>query len=164
MSVRQAGFTLVELVLVLILTSVLAASAIGLFATKDGYTARTTADLILAQARLAQQVALGRSLSSNVSFSVSRSGDDLTLAVTQSPYSSIRDADVQGVTVSWKESSTASCSGGSSSDFTVQFDRRGDATSPGGNAVDTLICVVGNRTIPICISSLGYAYEGVCES
>ncbi len=161
---RQTGFTLVELILVLILISVLAVSAIGLFATKGGYTARTTADLILAQAQLAQQVALGRTLSTNVSFSVSRSSDDMTLAVTQGAFSSTRTTDVQDVVVRWKESATSSCTGGSTSDFTVQFDRRGDAYSPGGNPVNTLICVVGNQTFPICISSLGYAYEGLCGS
>ncbi|OZG70849.1 type II secretory pathway pseudopilin PulG [Hahella sp. CCB-MM4] len=161
---RQAGFTLVELILVLILISVLAVSAIGLFSTKGGYTARTTADLILAQARVAQQVALGRALASNVSFSVSRSSDEMTLGVTQDSFSSSRTTDVQDVTVSWKESGTTSCTGGSTSDFTMQFNRNGDAFSPGGNPVNTLICVVGSQTIPICISSLGYAYEGLCDS
>ncbi len=164
MQIRAAGFTLVELVLTLVLISILAASAMALFASKDAYTARTTADQILAQARLAQQVALGRSLNINTSFTVARSGDSLTLSVTQDTYSSIRNADAQAVTVSWKEAGTTACGGGSTADFTVQFDREGDALSPGGNPVNTLICVVGSQTIPVCISSLGYAYEGVCDS
>ena len=160
----ESGFTLVELVLTIVILAILSVLAIGLFASKDSYTARATADQILAQARLAQQVALGRSLNINTSFTVARSGDSLTLSVTQDTYSSIRNADAQSVTVSWKEAGTTACGGGSTADFTVQFDRNGDALSPGGNPVNTLVCVVGSQTIPICISSLGYAYEGVCDS
>jgi len=164
MQIRASGFTLVELVLTLVLIAVLAVSAMALFASKDSYTARTTVDKILAQARLAQQVALGRSLEINTNFNVSRSGDSLTLSVIQDTYSSIRNADAQSVTVSWKDAGTTACGGGSATDFTVQFDRNGDALSPGGNPANTLICVVGSQTIPICISSLGSAYEGVCDS
>ncbi len=159
------GFTLVEVVLTLLLVSIISVLGIGLFASKDSYTNRTVADQILSQARLAQQVALGRSIDTTTSFTVTKTSDAILLRIEQGSYQEERTLDgISGNSIFWKDSGTTSCGGGSSSNFTLTFNREGDATSPGGNATNTLICISGSQTIPICISPLGFAYEGVCDS
>jgi len=156
------GFTLVELLLTLVLLGILAVSAIGLFSTRDSYTARAAADLLLSQARLAQQTALAQAADASIgiALSVTRVTDNLTVSVTAAGFNSQRDTNARGVVVSHKTSGTTACGGGSDSNFTLQFDGSGNLTS----GVHNLICITGQQTIPLCITPQGYAYEAVCES
>ena len=156
------GFTLVELVLTLVLVGILSVSAIGLFATSDSYTARTVADRFLAQARFAQQVALARAADTvtPIGLSVTRSGNTVSLSVTTGGLPAIREINASGVVIRRKTSGTSACGGGTASNFTLQFDRRGNLNP----AVNNLICIDGQQTIAICISPLGYAYEAVCDT
>ena len=167
MTCADRGFTLVELVLTLILVSILAALGIGLFSTKDSFVAKTVTDQIIAHARLAQQVALGRHVSDtsgnliDTRLILSQSGNDLKLDVSQGNYASTQRIDAQTIAISWKTSGTTSCGDGtslSSSAFILNFDQSADTV---GNA---LICIQGQRDIAVCITRLGFAYEGVCES
>ena len=159
------GFTLIEVVLTLVLIGVLGFASIGLFASKDRYLARTVADQLLSQARLAQQVALATAADSGsaVNLQLSRTADEITSRVNSGDFDSQRSFDANGVVVSLKTSGTTACGGGSDSDFTLEFDGNGNLT---GDHTDLhlLICTSGQLTIPICITPQGYAYEAVCES
>ncbi|WP_416398955.1 prepilin-type N-terminal cleavage/methylation domain-containing protein [Allohahella sp. A8] len=159
----SSGFTLVELVLVLLLVSALAVLGVGLFSNTSSYATLALSDQIISQARLAQQVALGRHGSSSTQFSVSSVDDQYVMTVTNGDYKAVRRLPQEGVQITWKDSSTSACVGGSTGDFTVQFDGAGNLISPSGLRRSTLICVIGAQTRSVCLSALGFAHEGTCD-
>ena len=163
---KSTGFTIVELVLTLVLVGIVAAIGIGRLTSRDSYEVKAVADQILAHAHLAQRVALGRHAFSsgvpvNTTLSLNRSGNQVLSSVSQANYQPEQaELDARTVTVRVKTSGTNVCGGGqtlSSGSFALTYDQAGDTGS------NTLICVAGNYTVPICITRLGYAYEGECE-
>ncbi|MBU6952852.1 prepilin-type N-terminal cleavage/methylation domain-containing protein [Hahella sp. HN01] len=160
----NSGFTMIEMIMVMILLGILSVTAISLFATRDAYSARVVADQILSQARLAEQIALGRRAASTTTLTLSLSGSDFSGVVAQGGYVSQRDVDASGVSINWSQSATTSCAG-SALPATITFNQDGDVINPAtSGTTNTLICVSGDTVYPICVTTLGYAYEGFCES
>jgi len=150
----QQGFTLIELVMVLVVISLLSYSGISLFTSQSVYSGFVAKDVLISQTLLAQQVALASSGVTNpVSLTLSvNSDDDWVFAiqktgVTNPPpivvESSGNDMQVDGVTFSSGNSQTftwnnsASFSDGAS--HTVRFS--------------------GQNNFRVCLSVQGYAYE-----
>jgi prepilin-type N-terminal cleavage/methylation domain-containing protein len=148
------GFTLIELVMVLVVISLLSYSGISLFTSQSVYAGFVAKDVLISQTLLAQQVALASSGVTNpVSLTLSvNSDDDWVFAiqktgVTNPPSivveSSGNDMQVDGVTFSSGDSQTftwnnsASFSDGAS--HTVRF--------------------TGQNSFRVCLSEQGYAYE-----
>jgi len=149
----ETGFTLIELVMVIVLIGIMSYGAASLFASRDAYSGFIAKDQLISSALLAQQVALGMSATPNpVSLSVGIDGSDqwafvLTkvgepaITVTQDPSGS--SLVIDGVTITT----------GSSQLFT--WDSNANLSSGNNHEVR----FVGDTTYRVCFSSAGYAYE-----
>ncbi|MDX1695076.1 MAG: prepilin-type N-terminal cleavage/methylation domain-containing protein [Ketobacteraceae bacterium] len=167
---REAnGFTLIELISVIIILGILTVSTVGVFSDKDEYGAPVVKNQLLSSLRLSQQLALSRqdlTTSTPVTLSVSQSGDNWVFTLWDSDPSGAGATPFKTTTIERNESTLAA----STSDFTstcaslattnafnVTFDGNGDLLS--GNRMR--ICVSGMNQI--CVTGLGFAYEGaVC--
>ena len=70
---RQSGFSLVELVIVVILVSIMGVAVMSRFSDNSGFNTLAARDGIVATALAAQQAALGRN---NVTFDINQTGSD----------------------------------------------------------------------------------------
>jgi prepilin-type N-terminal cleavage/methylation domain-containing protein len=172
------GFSLVELIVVIVLAGIVAAVAIPRFTGPSATAVAGTTDALLTGIRQAQQAALGRS---NISFTISAgsgtwefsvlSGADV-LSTQQLPSSGIKLETGSSV---W---TTDTCAAGSSfntavSSFELEFDPAGNlatfnnsgvglqTVSPTFNGVR--ICLNDTVAYSVCVSPAGYAYGGNCE-
>lgn len=151
---KQRGFTLIELVMVMVLIGLLSYGGISLFTARSEYSNFVGKDLLISQALLAQQIALGSSGTNNpVSLTIANTGDawrfsvQKTGAVNPDPVlveSDDNTLQIDGVTIG---------SGGSQT-----FTWTNGAVLSDGN--DHVIRFAGESSFSVCLSSQGYAYEG----
>ncbi|MFT6122493.1 MAG: prepilin-type N-terminal cleavage/methylation domain-containing protein, partial [Oleiphilaceae bacterium] len=102
----QSGFTLIELVMVIVLIGVLSYGAASLYSSRDGFAGFIAKDQLISSGLLAQQVAMGMSATVNpVSLKVERSSDDVwvftltKVGVGLSPVISSQDASGNSISV-----------------------------------------------------------------
>ncbi|MFO7530449.1 MAG: prepilin-type N-terminal cleavage/methylation domain-containing protein [Marinobacter sp.] len=152
---RARGFTLVELVIVVILTAVLAAVGIGLFANRSAFSPLLATQQLSSATLLAQQAALAgnssksvviRQLSDKLEFDAG--GDTFTLSR-------------EGTSMSYRLSGgiflTIPAAG-----LTVSFDVLGRIAAPVAREnIDFRI--TGSSQFNLCLSSLGAVYQGACQ-
>lgn len=153
-SFQQSGFTLVELVMVIVLIGAISVGAASLFFSKGEYTAYIARGQLLSSALLAQQVALGTSATSNpvsLTVAVNGAGDwEFTLnkagqpARTQTQESAGGIVRVDGVTLN----------PGDSRVFTW------DSQANLGSGSNRSVRFVAETSSWVCFSSSGYAYVG----
>ena len=165
---RNEGFTLIELISVIIILGILASTAGGLFATKENFEASVLKNQLLSSFRLSQQLALSRqnlSTSVPVSLIIAQTSDEWTFTIWDSNPAGVGNTafDTSSVerssaTLRFSTSDFATaCSGlSSSTSYTVSFDGDGNLLSGG----QLRVCAVGEQTYQLCVSSLGFAYEG----
>ena len=148
-----------ELILVLVLMGILSTGASALLTSRADFSPALVRDQLVASIRLAQQSALSKTQGSNVSHLLMYSGGDFIFDVSHTGYSRSVELNGEGTTVTWSESSlTGSCSGVIGVlPHTLAFDSGGDTT-------ETRYCISGAKEYRVCVSSLGFAYEGDCES
>jgi len=143
---RSSGFTLVELVIVIILIGVLSFLGIGLFANRGAFSPLLATQQLASATLLAQQAALAGNVGNTLT--VSQESDDFVFIV---------GAD----TVSEREfrlaRNGASFNGGGTS-FPITFNEFGRPDT-GGNRLFTFS---GDSTSTVCLSSLGAVYGGNC--
>lgn len=162
------GFTLIELISVIIILGILSVSAVGLFADKEGFRAAAVKNQLISSLRLTQQLALSRqnlSTATPVSLAISQSGDNWQFNLWDSdpagagntPYATA-DAERGDVALWFSTSDYASActSLTQATSYTINFD--GDGNLMGSSPLR--ICVVGQSTFQICVSGLGFPYEG----
>jgi len=153
----QQGFTIVELVIVIILLGILSYSAIPLFATKSSYSSKLAADQLVSQLQLAQRVALGMSAQAtpvSVAISVTSSVWQITVQKTgQSPFTVLAEPD--GLTLQVDGTTLTS---GDSISFTWT------ASANLTPYQDHEIVISGANPYRVCLSAAGYAYvrTGAC--
>lgn len=151
---REKGFTLVELVMVIILIGILSVSAIGLFATTGAFTSLAGRDLLLSSALLAQQKALSNPQpGSPVSLAISQSAGSWTFSVSQGGTSYQRSLDRSA-------SSTLSVNGTPLANGGTQTLAYSPDASTGAN---TAIVFQDENTHRMCIASTGFPYTGPCQ-
>ena len=165
------GFTLIELIVVIILLSILSAVSIGLFSAPSQYTARLAGDQFITQIRTAQRLALLKQDAVNV----------LTLTATQNTGNWIFNVVQGAVTINSFEierdntnvrTSTSDFSSACSAiplmsfPFDFYFDGYGNAVTAGRVQLTTnrRICLESSSTVEMCMSPSGYVYEGSCQS
>jgi MSHA pilin protein MshC len=146
---RSSGFTLVELVMVIILIGVLSALGIGLFASRSAFSPLLATQQLASATLLAQQAALAGNPANTLT--IEQNVDDFRFIVgngTGHP----RSFEIS------REGTTLSVPGGLP--LTLTFDKKG-APASGANLQFT---VSGDSSFHTCLSSLGAVYAGVCRS
>lgn len=155
---RDHGFTLVELIMVLVILGIVSTFAASRFTDRQSYSGRAIVNQLLASARLAQQTAFAQSSASNVQMQVNRSGDQWNFQVLGGDGLNIL-LDAGNEQIRFGTNLSAACSALSNASLTLSFNGQGSLVS----GQNTRICVIDdNRSREICISSAGYAYEGNC--
>ena len=143
---RSSGFTLVELVMVIILIGVLSALGIGLFASRSAFSPLLATQQLASATLLAQQAALAGNEAG--SLSVTQGMDDFVFTVgLGTPLE--REFRIS------RNGTGLSVSGAS---FPISFNDLGRPDTSG----DTLFTFSGDNTFTVCLSSLGAVYGGSC--
>lgn len=160
MDIKYQGFTLIELIMVIILLGVLSVFAVSRFPSKQPFSTVIINNQLLASARLAQQTSLSRASSAaNITLTVSENSGEWNLAIASGGNTLFLTQVEQGSeSIRFGTSLTGSCSSLATAPFTVTFD--GD-----GNRIpfqNLRVCVDSDTDLELCISPSGYAYEGTC--
>ena len=167
----QQGFTLIELITVIILLGILSAFAVSRFSSSQSYSTVVIKNQIIASARLAQQTAMSRS-SVNSASSVGQTQLQITgdtnnwfLNITSGPINYNAQVERDNEQVHYGTDFSASCSALTAATATpliLNFD--GDGNKAPSSAlrvcIDTPSASVASKEL--CISPSGYAYEGAC--
>lgn len=170
---RQSGFSLVELVIVVILVSIMGVAVMSRFSDNSGFNTLAARDGIVATALAAQQAALGRN---NVTFDINQTGSDWTFEVAASG-TIIRSFEVTGGGFALETGSTITTGDCSTafddavtSNFSISYDSLGNAfeftnsaSSPVSIDNGVRICIDDTVALSVCISPGGYARVGDCE-
>ncbi len=177
-SYHQKGFSLVELIIVIILLGIVGTVAFSRFVSGSAFNAAGTQDAIISISHATQQASLGRD---NTSFQINASGGDWIIsAVAGSPTVTIRSINIPAKNVIL-ETGSAVASGNTCAnaydtavmnDFVVNYDRKGDLVDFTNNGTTETVdasfngirlCINDNPVFSVCISPAGYAYEGDCD-
>ncbi len=173
---NSRGYTIIELVIVIVLVGILSAVAISRLLRSDTYNPLIVRDQIISMGRLGQQMAIGRS---DVVLTIQPAGNQIEIRVSDSN-GTIQNALVDGASValSGEVNQLASCgvtagthSITNATPYVLEYNelgdlRRGGVTgSPGfpvAVSTGTRVCVNNNPVMSVCFSAAGYAYAGDC--
>jgi len=149
----QSGFTLIELVMVIVLIGILSYGASSLYSSRDAFAGYIAKQQLISSALLAQQIAMGMSATNDpVSLSVGLDSDDVWIftltKVGQSATTLTQDSSGGSLVID-----SAAITAGASQTFTWNSQA---SISDGANHE---IRFVGTTTHYVCLSSSGYAYE-----
>ncbi len=166
----QQGFTLIELVMVIVLIGILSVGANSLFSSKEGYVDYIAKERLLSLGLLAQQLALGvraqelpipgsatppvgepaeiqisRAVGGGLNFSLFKHQQSVQSYQLQKPLPTIS---IDGVALA------------AGSTVTLSWDQRASMS----DGLNHRVNIAGTSTFRICFSSSGYVYEasGVC--
>lgn len=173
---RQAAFTLVEIVVVILVLGIISAVAMSRILGGNTFNAIIVRDQIVSLARTAQQNALGRS---DVSMTITpgAGGNDVTL-VTSDSGGTIKTVTLALDTVSLRGdiNDTDSCETTTGADaitnaapMTLAFGELGNLDTSGvtgstGAITSALrICLNNTASESVCVSPSGFAYAGDCD-
>ncbi|MDH7942690.1 type II secretion system protein [Pseudohongiella sp. SYSU M77423] len=176
LSVKLAGFTIIEVVIAIAFVGIIAALAMSRILRSDTYNAIIVRDQVISLSRSAQQRAIGRS---DVVLTLSPAGNNLEIQI-EDDNAVIQRAtlDLRGVSLGADVNELDSCSGTpaadavtTSNDLVLEFDQLGDllrggvtdATGyPAAITSGARLCIDGVTEMSVCWSASGYAYEGAC--
>jgi MSHA pilin protein MshC len=151
---RASGFTLVELVMVIILIGVLSAVGIGLFAGRSAFSPLLATQQLSSATLLAQQAALAGNSSDTLT--IRQTSDELLFSAASSQFSLQRSGATMAYSVGGDPFTTVPAGG-----VTIGFDDLGRVASPTARtSIDFRI--TGDSTFNLCLSSLGAVFEGSC--
>lgn len=167
---RQKGFTLIELVMVIILLGLLSFGASSLFSSKDAYVDYLAKERLLTMGLLAQQLALGVSAQEvqipgatappagdPAEIQISRSaGGEITFTLLKHQQT-VQTYDLESPLPSIAFDGVALSAGTSA---TIAWDQNANMDDESNHS----LVMTGASTFRICFSSSGYVYEstGVC--
>ena len=150
---KNNGFTLTELVIVLVILGILSAVGIGLLANSGTYATLLARDQFISSALLAQKRALANTdLSNSVTLTLQQDTAEWRYLISQGTFTfSTRNTDRKNAQLT-----IAGTAATNSQSFT--FDRRGRVGS------NIQFNFAGNGTSHLaCLGSTGFAYTGSCE-
>jgi MSHA pilin protein MshC len=151
----SSGFTLIELVMVIILIGVLSALGIGLFTRSSAFSPLLATQQLASATLLVQQTALAGNPSNTLT--ISQTGERLVFDAGVNQFGITRE----GATLSYR------LVGGSytnvpASGFNVEFSPMGRVNGPvPKESIDFRIS--GESQFDLCLSSLGAVYVGICQ-
>jgi len=165
---RISGFTLVELIVVIILLSVLSVTAISRMVTPSAFEVGALADAILTQLRAGHQLAATRR-NDLVSVVLDSDGGEWRLRVNSAAEGTLKtvwvDADSVQVTAS---SGAASALLGPGSPLALYYDSLGDLatvtihSNAGAPDLGVALTLAGDSNRQICVYATGYAVPEAC--
>ena len=159
----RGGYTLVELIVVLLLVAILSAYASSRMSSKSDYSSTITQNQLLASARLAQQAAMARTDASSVSFRVEERSGQWWFSVLSSTTTIFKaQSDQQGGDIYFGQNFVDHCSSltllSAENPLVVEFDGDGNRVV----AENFRICMATTPARELCLSPSGYLYEGAC--
>jgi type II secretory pathway pseudopilin PulG len=175
---RSSGFSVVELVAVILIAGILAMVVLSRFGNPGAVSAASTRDVLLSTIRYAQQAALGRS---DVTFTLDQVGGQWQLrAMADSSVLLETDVSASGIKLETGSpvATVDTCAAGASfntavDDLVLTYDNLGNLASFSSavvglhNASPTFngvrICVNDTVAASVCVSPGGYAYAGNCD-
>ncbi len=164
----EAGFTIIELISVLLVLSITAVIVLPRFTGTQSYRDLLLNDQVILMARFAQQAALTRH-NQAVTLELSLPGADWLFAVqVDNDNDGINDLEVKRLELEQGRSSLtmnapSSISVNSSTPLIISYDNLGNLTKVNGAAVSSnLHFDAGGRSF--CLSLAGYAYESADQS
>jgi MSHA pilin protein MshC len=168
----RRGFTLVEMVVVIVLIGILSVSIIGRFLGNDAFDAAIVRDQLVTLVRSSQQKALGRR---EVSLTLQPAGNELQVkqeAIDPEGAPLVlgtRAIPARGVNISYALD-TASCTSSGLTPLVapleLRFEAPGNLVTVNGapfTAEGMRVCIDGNPAMSLCVSATGYAYTGNCD-
>jgi MSHA pilin protein MshC len=165
---RPEGFTVVELIAVIVLLSILGVVAMGRMVSPNLFAPAIVTQAVVAESRFAQQIATSRH-DAAVTLTLDRLGDDWRLRVATDVDGVVRTELVEAEdTTVHAASGAANGSIGAGATLIVSFDRAGDlsAITIGGGAGDPAagvgLSISGDSTRQVCIYPSGYANADAC--
>lgn len=151
---HMKGFTIVELVVVIVLIGTLSAIGVGLFASRTTFSPLLATQQLSSATLLAQQAALAGNTATTLV--VHQTSDDITFTALSSQFRLPRN----GATMSYRVAGGAFApvpAGG----LTIGFDDFGRVAAPVARRnIDFRI--TGESTYNLCLSSLGAVFAGAC--
>jgi MSHA pilin protein MshC len=91
--IPQSGFTLVELITVIVILGFVSVMVLPRFLQPDSFQARTVQDKLISAARMAQQLAMSKAVSANVQLSTDNSHHRIRISYSEGG-SQIIDSDI----------------------------------------------------------------------
>ena len=179
----NAGFSVIELVVAILIIGVLASVAMSRLLDGDAYNAAVVRDQIISLARSGHHRALGRT---DVALILRPNGNDLEVItaedfVDSNDFTALQSSsiDARSVTLRGDVNITASCGLTSGTDLlsnaapmVIQYNELGDlyrggVTSAVGYPIVAStamrLCVNDDPIVSICFSPAGFAFAGDCE-
>lgn len=166
---KSAGFTLIELIMVIVLISVISALGIGLLPSAERYKSPLFTDQLLNALRTTQRLALLRENPSDVlSLLISRTSTEFQLQIMQSG-SQVELISIEhtGVNLAFSSSDfTTPCASLAVSvlPYTLYFNGAGERSDASRVQTNTnlRVCILVTPPRELCIAPSGYAYAGSC--
>ncbi|MCG7201390.1 prepilin-type N-terminal cleavage/methylation domain-containing protein [Marinobacter pelagius] len=149
------GFTLVELVMVIILIAVVSMLGIGLFANRSAFSPLLATQQLSSATLLAQQAALAGNPSKSVV--IRQLSDELQFDAGGETFTLAREGSSLSYRLSGGAFSAIPATG-----LTVSFDGTGRVAAPVPRQ-DIDFRVTGSSQFDLCLSSLGAVYQGACQ-
>jgi|SRR5690554_4912864 len=150
------GFTVIELITVLVLIGVLSALGVGLFARSAIFSPLLATQQLASATLLAQQAALAGNPSNSVT--IRQTSNAFEFEAADSLFSIRREGASVAYQVAGQSGLTPIPGGG----FTINFDRMGRLAAPfSGQSLQFQIS--GDSDFTLCLSSLGAVYQGPCS-
>ena len=174
---NRNGFTLVEMIVVMLLVAIVSATVISRFVGGNAFNPTIVRDQLISMVRGAQQASLGRT-GVNLTITPAASGQSLALVTSDSggTIESIA-VDLGGVSLSGDINDTDSCASTPGADnitnatpMTITFAELGNLGNSGVTgsigAVNSAlrICVNNDVLMSVCVSPSGFAYAGDCDT
>ncbi len=166
------GFTIVELIAVLLLLGILAATAMSRLVGSNAYAPARISEQLIALGRLAQQTALSRQ-DATVSLDIDQPALDWRVRVIVNDATGTTIADEERVevrnTTIIVHNAAVALSLGAAAPLHLVFDGLGNLVALASGAtnldpsVGIRVDVTGDSTYSVCVGSAGHAYRGDCS-
>jgi MSHA pilin protein MshC len=153
----SSGFTLVELVMVIILIGILSALGVGLFTRSSAFSPLLITQQLQSAALLAQQAALAGNPFNAITVEPKAGNLDFTAG------GSTFSIDSNSVFVAYRHVNQTTTFTQISSDYTVGFDGMGWVETPNAREPIEFRISGDNTFYYICLSALGAIYQGKCD-
>ncbi len=135
---KQTGFTLIEMVTVIVILGLLAVVMIPRFLAPSNFDSRATADTLISSLRQAQQLAMTKAPSANVSITTDNSNKRIRISYTEGGAQTI------DVSISANITITAT---------TIPFLKSGAANIGGQQTI-----TISPNARSVCVETSGYAH------